>query len=417
MTETIHDPERLAHRLVNYTVLAHDPAVPEAGATFWELSQGAYHTVVAELAGVIADQPRLVSAARRLANDSADTAAYRTLRADLAAHITADAARYGRLAQLVGDADRTILIDYHLGEGYRPAAATPVTYPTLLDRATVVGRDRAGRGFDVHIVVPFRDRHGTGRLRNLLACLIAIRDQAFDPGRIAVTAVEMDDVPRWRSVIEPLVEHYLFISEPGLFNKSWAVNAGVVNTPGQPDLICVLDADVLVDRHFLARNTQWLADGDHRAHLYYRRMYCLDAPSSDAQITRRCLSAQPGLSLRPARAYVLREPPGACVWTTAEVFHEIGGFDERFEGWGGEDEEFVDRLRLAGPFTRYDEPLLHMYHPRPLMRIDGKPFNTVRQPSLWAAAMGYGSLTHPGGRPKRAGKPSGALTAPADRGK
>src|SRR5690606_9056344 len=90
--------------------------------------------------------------------------------------------------------------------------------------------------------------------RNLLACLQALRDQSFPRSGYLVTVVESDDRPRWREVITAYADHYLFAPKPGAFNKSWAVNAGVVHSPGKPQVICILDADVLSDREFIARN-------------------------------------------------------------------------------------------------------------------------------------------------------------------
>jgi hypothetical protein len=44
----------------------------------------------------------------------------------------------------------------------------------------------------------------------------------------------------------------------------------------------------------------------------------------------------------------------------------VNGFDERFEGWGGEDAEFVIRLQNAGLVKRrlrFSAVLYHLYHP------------------------------------------------------
>ncbi len=70
------------------------------------------------------------------------------------------------------------------------------------------------------------------RLRNLLACLLALRDQSYPRDGYRVTVVETDGVPRWRDVIAPYADHYLFAANSGDFNKSWAVNVGARAQPG-----------------------------------------------------------------------------------------------------------------------------------------------------------------------------------------
>lgn len=385
----------LAQRLVHHAVLLGDPVAADAGATFWELSENHYRAVVAEALDRLREHPDALAALRHTVADNADVPRYRDAVAALAGVLRHDPVAFRGLGRLVRAADEKVLIDYHLGDGYR-RGEPEITYQMLLDAAEA--RPPRRPGSDVHVVIPFRDRQGTGRLRNLLACLAALRDQDLTADRITVTVVESDDQPRWRAVIEPLVECYLYLPKIGLFNKSWAVNAGVVHTPGNPDVVCVLDADVLVDRSFLAVNIDRLAAGGRRAHLNYRRMYCLDASSSNALIAARCLRGEPGVSLDRARAHVLREPPGASLWVTAEAFHAVGGFDERFEGWGGEDDDVVARLALVGPVERFDEPLLHMHHPRPQMRVDGKPFNAHLTSLSWDASGPYGALTAPADR-------------------
>ena len=50
--------------------------------------------------------------------------------------------------------------------------------------------------------------------------------------------------------------------------------------------------------------------------------------------------------------------------------------DERFEGWGGEDNDFAYRLDTYSAFDSYNDPLLHMYHePSAALRTDGELLN------------------------------------------
>jgi hypothetical protein len=96
-----------------------------------------------------------------------------------------------------------------------------------------------------------------------------------------------------------------------------------------------------------------------------------------------------------------RDVPGACLWIRSETFHRIGGFDERFRGWGGEDDDMLVRLTSAASVHQYDDALLHLAHRRPPMsREDGRPFNADIAIGTWTGAAGYGGWTaaapHPG---------------------
>jgi GT2 family glycosyltransferase len=55
---------------------------------------------------------------------------------------------------------------------------------------------------------------------------------------------------------------------------------------------------------------------------------------------------------------------GGAVVVSRAAFEEVGGYDERFVGWGWEDTSFAIALeKLCGPQTRVPGPLYHLWHP------------------------------------------------------
>ena len=242
------------------------------------------------------------------------------------------------------------------------------------------------------IVIPFQDR-GTQRhrLRNLLACLLALRDQSSPRERYQVTVVESDERERWGEAIRPWADHYRFAAKPGPFNKSWTVNVGVRHSPGRPEVICILDADVLVDREFVARNAARFQRPGTGGHLTYRNMLSLDEPATGHAIRDRVQRGYAEADPAYFRGFLLRRPPGCCLWVRSAAYERIGGMDERYEGWGGEDYDFLHRLDLETPLDNYDDWLLHMHHPpSAFIREDG---GLVSIPPLsWAPTEPIGRL-------------------------
>ncbi|MFI5721543.1 condensation domain-containing protein [Streptomyces cyaneofuscatus] len=389
--ETTRTQCALARRLADYAVLAHDPAVPAATAGYWEMSRAHYAAIDDEVRGLLADAPDGARAHTELITAPHVPDHHRQLSGHLAEALHRRPVEQARLSARVAATDGSIWLDHHLGDRHSAGAK-----PLGLEEISALTGPRTqlptAEGHQVHVVIPFRDRTGGGRTRNLLACLIALRDQDHEGGPVRVTVVETDDRPRWRDLVEPLVDSYVFAAHDGRFNKSWTVNVGVAAEGAGSAYTCVLDADILVDRSFVRRNVRRFLDDGHTAHVCCDRSLSLDGPSTAEAITRRCRAGDAGVPLDVLRGVLLREPPGGALWVRSGAYDDVGGFDERFEGWGGEDEDITRRLTQSGDFRRYgDEPLLHLDHPRPPMRDSAEqPFNAHVEMGSWDGDDGYG---------------------------
>jgi hypothetical protein len=373
---------RTARRLADYVVLAHDPAVRSQAVDFWEISQPHYQLVVREIAS--GASPAARERLEALAREPASLPAYWAF----VAAVTVNE----RLSKAVRDADQQILIDHKVGSDYREDPLAGVSRQELSElpagRPGAVPADALAQ-----IVIPFGDDASGGRVRNVLACLRALRDQSAPRHDYTVTVVESSAAPLWQSLIEPVTDVYLFARKPGAFNKSWAVNVGVASSPRRHRFRCVLDSDILVDRHFVRRNTDRLTRGDHVAHLPFAWAFNLGEQASSWAIRHRVIDGNADVPLEALRGFLKRGSPGGCLWVTDDAFHRVAGFDERFEGWGGEDDDVDARLAQAGPFRRWDDPLLHLHHPRPPM-TDGRGnlLNARIEQASWPAGSRYGDI-------------------------
>ena len=53
---------------------------------------------------------------------------------------------------------------------------------------------------------------------------------------------------------------------------------------------------------------------------------------------------------------------GVSVAIERQAYFDLGGHDETFVGWGGEDNEFFDRLRTVRLYDHAYLPLVHLHH-------------------------------------------------------
>ncbi|MFJ7241172.1 glycosyltransferase family 2 protein [Streptomyces olivaceus] len=388
------DPETLASAVVTTLAVDADPQAREASIFYWE--RGLDHRrAVVEAAGRTGDEAlgRLVADLRER---PADPMAHHALTRQLV-----KAAEQGASPALTTlfergwRAEANSRLGYHLGRDYTAAGRDCRTHRELGTRPPGSRLRKADRP-EVLVVIPFRDRGPGRRLRNLLACLQALRDQSVPRAFYHVAVVETDETPRWREAVLPYTDHHLFAYKADTFNKSWAVNVGVVNAPGRAEIVCILDADALVDRDFVARNAARFQRPGVMGHLSYRDMWCLDETSTSWAVDQRLWRGAGQVAPDGLRAFVLRRPPGCCVWVRTSAFHRIGGMDERFEGWGGEDNDFAYRMDTHSAFDHYHDPLLHMYHPSSaVLRQDGELVNAH------IPALSWGPSATPVGDPDR----------------
>jgi hypothetical protein len=345
------DGVRTARRLADYVVLAHDPAVKSQAVDFWETSTPHYQSVVEEI--LKGASPAVRERLEVLAQEPACISAYW----EFVEAITVDE----RLSQAVHAADQRILIDHRLGSAYREDSAVEVSYQEL----SKLPAPRSGpvpEAASAQIVIPFGDDASGGRVRNLLACLHALRDQSALRRDYTVTVVEASAAPLWQPLIEPVTDVYLFARKPGAFNKSWAVNVGVRHAFRQHEVICILDADALLSRGFIARNIDRFRQPGVQALLPFREALYLDGPSTGAAIASRLVHGAADPERARLRGFLLRRPPGLCFWIRPYVFTAIGGMDERYEGWGGEDTDLILRVTASASLDRHDDPILHLHH-------------------------------------------------------
>lgn len=191
---------------------------------------------------------------------------------------------------------------------------------------------------------------------------------------LAVILVEQDSTPTL-NVAEMLPHlqgiNYQFAYNPGPFNKSWGLNVGArcANTDvigfGDADVICgdvmesvqaCLERVIAVNCHrrtvdLTAAQSMLVRSGNHDF-----------LPTAD--VSREREQQQEHVVFCGGNFFIRRQ-----------AFLELGLWDERFLGWGGEDDAMSHKLQRARVSAmEFDSrPAIHLYHERAAPLVGGAP--------------------------------------------
>ena len=140
------------------------------------------------------------------------------------------------------------------------------------------------------------------------------------------------------------------------FNRSRTINRAVARFPGCK--IVISDADCFLCDHALLRAVD---EVDDEMMLIPHNRFC---PTSVEQ-KQWILERNPAEKVT-ARWFLKtrRRPAQAGIWVVTHDFFMDAPMDERFEGWGCEDTEFLRRTATR----RFSGPLYHIHHKRPSKR-------------------------------------------------
>jgi len=210
---------------------------------------------------------------------------------------------------------------------------------------------RRGRG--VSIIIPFRaPRTNDERVRNLEWLKWYWRTQL--PGAELI----IGDDPETKKA----------------FSKSVAINRAVARSTG--DVLVLVDADGFITADSLMHCVSEIRKARKRGHklwfVPYRRFYRLTNKA-----TMRIINSDPRHPYEfpeelAKEDYLNNDPDtakahwyGAVIQVLSrEAFDTVGGWDERFRGWGGEDAAALRATdTLYGPHKTLPGRVLHLWHP------------------------------------------------------
>jgi GT2 family glycosyltransferase len=218
------------------------------------------------------------------------------------------------------------------------------------------------RGDGVAVIIPFRAASWSwqgadngDRTANLLTVIDYYKSVLPNA---EITVVEQDKEPVIESKLRGDVK-YLFLKNKSTFNKCWAYNCAARATE-RPHLV-FMDSDAILRPetvHFSVGQLQKFA-------VYKPYVKFLDLTAPLAIHFRNAMKFTWNDHTLGQRCAANDWFTGGCVMVRRKEYFEIGGFNEKFRGWGGEDDEFIARamaLVPAGKISGVNNNLYHLYH-------------------------------------------------------
>ena len=194
---------------------------------------------------------------------------------------------------------------------------------------------------------------GADRFPQLLSTLSSV----FAQTDVQVECVVVDQSPEPLEALLPrgVVYHHLDKRhcEPG-WHKSWAYNVGARMASG--DILVFHDGDICAPERYAAEVVRSIHHDGYQAVSLQRFLYCLDEPSTARLEELDDIPAD----VKVSRVY--QNWKGGTIALEREVFFAVGGFDEGFVDWGGEDDEFYHRCQVIRHCRYGYLPFVHLWH-------------------------------------------------------
>ena len=139
----------------------------------------------------------------------------------------------------------------------------------------------------------------------------------------------------------------------GPFNRSAAINRAA---EGDWDFAVILDSDTIVEAEQIISGIE-LAEETAAAVLPFQTRNMLSEPGTAEILGGHVGNWDRWIKVREGARHV-----SSCVVVPRALGDEVGGFDERFEGWGGEDDAFHAACRALGGVRRLNGAAWHLWH-------------------------------------------------------
>lgn len=196
---------------------------------------------------------------------------------------------------------------------------------------------------------------GHARLPHLLKTLNSIAGQTDI--RIECIVVEQDNCSLLPDYLPAWIE-YIHTPPPILnmpYSRAWAFNVGAKRA--KSDVLIFHDNDFLISEDYAKEVLRHIRQGYEVVNLK-RFLFYLSQVGME-----QFFSDQTSVIDSPLKKIVQNLEAGGSIAIERDKYWQIGGFDETFIGWGGEDNEFWERAQTLKVWNYGYLPMVHMWHP------------------------------------------------------
>lgn len=144
--------------------------------------------------------------------------------------------------------------------------------------------------------------------------------------------------------------------------RSWAFNVGARVATGR--ILVFHDNDMLVPEAYASELWSRYIRGYEVINLKRFIFFVTEAHSRRIQSTRVLGTFEPPYTV------MQNAEAGGSVAMTRDAYFAIGGYDESFVGWGGEDNEFWERAQTRRVWPYGYLPIVHLWHPAQSQKQD-----------------------------------------------
>lgn len=205
---------------------------------------------------------------------------------------------------------------------------------------------------DITFIIGHR---GTTRLPHLLATLKSIASQ--QKCSIECIVVEQDHKQLIKGQLPDWVRYiYTPVPTPDYsYNRSWTFNVGFQIARGK--VLILHDNDMLIPIDYASEILPIINKGYEVVNLKRFIFYLTEVH------TQLLFENQYRLLEQAPESIVQNLEAGGSIAIGRDAFKKIGGMDESFIGWGGEDNEFWERAQTLKVWSWAYLPIVHLWHP------------------------------------------------------
>ncbi|MFT6406635.1 MAG: glycosyltransferase involved in cell wall biosynthesis [Arenicella sp.] len=178
---------------------------------------------------------------------------------------------------------------------------------------------------------------------------------------LEIILVEQDATPQFKNQQQANIK-YVFVENSGRFNKSWGLN--IAANYASCERLVFADSDMLISAAALDEICQQMNNDVDAINPYD---VLVDLSQEESQ---QLLAQTQSLHINRTRQQTNRQsigqyPPfcGGAFALTRRLYHATGGMDERFEGWGAEDDAMSKRVAFfATKMATLKGIAYHLWH-------------------------------------------------------